>query len=116
QFARRAMDRTVVTAVGAGLLAADIILGGPVEMAGIERVARRGGDGFGHRLRFQRFLPAGLEIGGHALAATLAPETALLIAAEADGGVELVGAVDPDHAGLEPGRDIEGEIDVLAPQ
>ena len=37
------------------------------------------------------------------------------VAAEAAGGVEHVGAVDPDDAGLDLRRDVEREVDVLAP-
>ena len=51
----------------------------------------------------------------HAFAAALAAEAALAIAAEAAGGVEHVGAVDPDDAGLELRRDMQREVDVLAP-
>jgi hypothetical protein len=58
---------------------------------------------------------AGFRIGGHAFAPALAAEAGFLVAAEADGGVEVVGRVDPDDAGLEFRRDIEGEVDVLAP-
>ena len=45
----------------------------------------------------------------------LAPEAALAVAAEAAGGVEQVGAVDPHHAGLDLRRHIEREVDALAP-
>jgi hypothetical protein len=33
-------------------------------------------------------------------ATTLAAEAGFLVAAEADGGVEIIGPVDPDHAGI----------------
>src|SRR3546814_2140209 len=59
--------------------------------------------------------PAWLQVGAHAFAAAFAAEAGFLVAAEADGGVEIVGAVDPDHAGLDLGRNVEGKIDVLAP-
>jgi hypothetical protein len=49
----------------------------------------------------------------HAFLAALAAEAALLVAAEADGRVEIVGGVDPHHAGLDLRRDVEREVDVL---
>ena len=99
------------------LLAADIQLGGAVD-AGRRRRRRPArrcslaaspasalrGFGASHRLQIFR----------HALAAALAAEAAFAIAAEAGGGVEQVGAIDPDHAGLDARGDFERAIDVLA--
>ena len=50
-----------------------------------------------------------------ALAAALAAEAALAIAAEARSGVEQVGRIDPDDARLDAGRDFERAVDVLRP-
>ena len=62
---------------------------------------------FGARRRRQIF--------GQALAPALAAEAALAIAAEAGGGVEQVGRIDPDDAGLDARGDFERAVDVLAP-
>src|SRR5208337_2021925 len=63
-------------------------------------------------LACRRFGDAVLE---QAFAAALAAEAALAIAAEARGGVEHVGRIDPDDASLDPGRDFERAIDVFGP-
>src|SRR5690242_20597702 len=47
--------------------------------------------------------------------AALPPEPRLAIPAEPGGRVEEIRRVDPDHAGLDLGRDVEREIDVLGP-
>ena len=115
------MDGARIAAVGAGLLAADIHLGGAgrCRIGCIERVAapwRVCSDAFSTcAAGFSSFSQARLQVGAHAFAAALAAEAGFLVAAEADGGVEIVGAVDPDDAGLDLGRDVEREIDVLAP-
>ena len=78
-----------ITGIGPRLLAADIELGRPVDAAGLMPV---GGVGqLKGRCGFELFLPGRLQIRAHAFAAALAPETGFAIAAEADGGVELVG-------------------------
>ncbi len=115
QLACRIEHGAGIAAVGAGLLAADIHLGGLVEMGFVERIGGLGLSCLGSRTRLEVLLPSRLEIGGHAFAATFTAEAALLVATKADRGIEIVGAVDPDHTGLELGRDIEGQIDVLAP-
>jgi hypothetical protein len=50
-----------------------------------------------------------------AFAPAFAAEAAFAVAAEAAGGVELVGAVDPHHAGLQARGHIQREADRLAP-
>src|SRR4051794_626990 len=40
---------------------------------------------------------------------------AFSVAAEAAGGIEDIGAVDPERPGLDLGRDVQSEIDVLGP-
>src|SRR5690606_39710817 len=55
------------------------------------------------------------EVFAHPLAAALAAEPAFAVAAETGTRVEDVGAVDPDHAGLDLRGDIEREADVLRP-
>ena len=52
---------------------------------------------------------------GQAFAPALAAEAAFAVAAEAGGGVEHVGRIDPDDASLDAGRDLKRAIDVLRP-
>src|SRR5690606_40849394 len=94
----RAEHGAAITAVGAGLLAADKHLGGLVEVVAVERVRRSGGGRYRRRRHggLQGLFPFRLEVGAHPLAATFAAEAGFLVAAEADGRVEIVGAVDPD--------------------
>src|SRR5690606_25118496 len=114
-----AVDGAGIAGIGAGLLAADVHLGGAVDafgkVYGAGRLRRRLG-----RLEhlvggLQFLLPRALQIDAHAFAAAFAAEAGFLVAAEADRGIEVVGAVDPDDAGLDLGRDVEGDVDVLAP-
>src|SRR4051794_7256667 len=47
--------------------------------------------------------------------AALTPEAALAVAAKASRRIEHVGRVDPDNASLDLARDIERQVDILAP-
>jgi len=117
-------DQAEVTALGADhrqrmaavrprLLAADVHLRRAVDgIAG--RRSGGGRRGLGLQRRHLR-LVGRLQVFEQALAAAFAAEAGLAVAAEADGGVELVAAVDPDHAGLQRRRHVERRVDVLAP-
>src|SRR5690606_16482608 len=115
-FAREATTRIGdwegIVSVGPHLLAADIELRRPVDRVG-EGAGGNGGcegcDGLAARM-FRR-----LQIFAHAFRAAFAPEAAFAIAAETAGGVEHVGAVDPDDAGLEARGRFQCPVDVLAP-
>ena len=63
----------------------------------------------------QRVQPLGRQVFEHALASAFASVARFAIAAEAAGGVELVGAVDPDHSGFDLRGEVERDVDVLAP-
>src|ERR1700682_2023906 len=65
--------------------------------------------------RWRVLKPCRLEIFEKPLAATLASITALAITPEAAGGIEKICAVDPNHAGFELRRNVQGNIDALAP-
>ena len=113
-------NRVAVAGVGPRLLAADIELGGAVEAAGAVRPTERARARRSRRAGLGR--DSGLPVGvvgdavlGQALAPALAAEAAFAIAAEAGGGVEQVGRIDPDDAGLDARRDLERAIDVLGP-
>jgi hypothetical protein len=56
-----------------------------------------------------------LQVLVHPLATTLSPEATFTVAAESGGGIEQIRAVDPHHARLDLRRDVEREIDALAP-
>src|SRR5690606_27579428 len=125
-LALRPQHRVAVVAVRSLLLAADVELGGAVDgrAAGggapaVLRVAQQLGSGglsqVVHGVLPEARLEGGPEVLEHALVPALAAEAALPVAAEAGGGVELVGRVDPHHAGLELRCDVEGEVDVLGP-
>src|SRR6185295_15922233 len=112
-----------VLAVRAALLAADVHLGGAVD----RRQHRRSAVIFRvllvlavlvvpFRPRLSGLnLPPWLQVLPEPFLAALAAEAALAVAAEAGGGVEEVGAVDPYRAGLDLGRQVESEVDVLGP-
>src|SRR5690606_12623158 len=93
QLAGRVEYGARIAAIGSRLLAADIHLGGLVEMARIERVAGSGLHRFGNRHRFELFLPGWLEIGTHALAATFAAIAGFLVSTKAHGRIEIIGSV-----------------------
>src|SRR5437762_14071109 len=59
--------------------------------------------------------PDGLEVFAKPLPPALTSVTALAVAAETAGGVEKICAVDPNHAGLELRRNMQCNIDALAP-
>src|SRR5690606_34023505 len=92
-----------IIAVGPHLLAADekfwrTVDEGVATVAALEYAARCIVGFEQAALRFSR-----RQIFVHALAAAFATEAALAVAAEAAGGVEHVGAVDPDDPSLELG-------------
>ena len=110
------VDGVGIVAVGADLLAADKEFGRAVDKGAVAGLLRACAAGEGPRLnRGGLFGGCGRQIFQHALAAALAPEPALAKAAETAGGVEEIGAVDPDHACLELWGNMEGEIDVFRP-
>src|SRR5690606_4798634 len=111
EFAFGAVDGLGVAGVRAGLFAADVHLGGAVEGVDLGGAGSRwGGGGF----QGGGFC-GGFEVGHQALPPAFAPEAGFADTAEACGGVEEVGGVDPDDSGLEFGGDVEGEVDVLGP-
>ena len=57
----------------------------------------------------------GFEVIETAFAPPFATKTAFLLSAESDRGIQLVGSVDPNHAGLQMGGDLKRLIDGLAP-
>src|SRR5439155_4762843 len=65
----------------------------------------------------QRFLsfPGRAYIFVEAFFAAFTTVAAFAVAAKAAGGIEQVGAVDPDAASLQFGGNIEGKVDVFAP-
>ena len=62
-----------------------------------------------------RLEPRWLQIFQQAFPAALAAVAAFAIAAESAGGVEQVGAIDPDHAGFDLRRNVQRNVDALAP-
>ncbi len=105
------------TGIGPRLLAADIELGGAVDRiaVGRRRAAGQRVQGRLDRLGRLRRRRRRFEVFGQSFAPALAAEAALAIAAEAGGGVEQVGRIDPHHAGLDLRGDFERAIDVLGP-
>ena len=111
-------NRVAVAGIGARLLAADEKLGGAigtgVELSGRSnarggvKTRRTGCGGLGLRL-------VGDAVLGQTFTAALAAEAAFAIAAEARGGVEHVGRIDPDDASLDAGGYLKRAIDVLRP-
>src|SRR5712671_6599635 len=65
--------------------------------------------------RWRVLKPCRLEIFEKPLASTLASITALAITPETAGGIEKICAVNPNYAGFELGRNVQGNIDALAP-
>ena len=117
-------NATRVPLVGADLLAADEQFGRPVDGGNGDW-----GMGSGLLCRLHRHrdaagvpfpsphssFPVRFEVLPHPLPAALAAEPGFAVAAEAGGRIEQVGAVDPHHARLDLGRDVEREVDVLGP-
>ena len=103
-------------AIGPRLLAADIHFRRPVDarQPPAPGPARRSSARPCRRGR-RRAAGRRAEIFGQPLAPALAAKAALAIAAEAGAGVEQVGRVDPDHAGLELRGDLKRAVEVLGP-
>ena len=113
QVAFGAVDGFGIAAVGAGLFATDEHLGGAVDARRCRTfvVAFKGHNWF---QRVQR--ACGFGVGHQALDATFAAKAAFAHAAEGGGGVEHIGAIDPDHACNQFRCDIEGKVHVLSPE
>src|SRR5882762_7632916 len=114
----RATHFDAVTRIGPRLFAADVELHGAVDRGSREIVAllRR----LIHRERrwmnrWRVLKPCRLEIFEQPLAPTLASITALAITPETAGGVEKICAVNPNYAGFELRRNVQGNIDAFAP-
>ena len=111
--ARGVEHRAAVPSVGTDLLAADEQLGRAIDRR--DPVAARG------RTGARRLGPLGRRDGAPAyvfvesLPATLTPVAALAEAAKARRGVEQVGAVDPHDTRFDLTRDIERQVQVVAP-
>ena len=101
-----------VAAIGAGLCAADIELGGAVD--GIGRARRRRACGGRNLSRGNGRIEG--QIFDQAFAPAFSAEARFLHAAETAGRVEGIRAIHPDHAGLELGRDFERQANRFAPQ
>ena len=115
-----AQHRIAVTAVRTRLLAADIVLHRAVDCAADcdLRSAIRRRRRLECRLRFcqrQPLFPIGRQIFIQSLAAAFTAKTAFAVTAESGAGIEQVGRIDPDDAGLDTRGHIECEIDVLRP-
>ena len=110
QCAVLAIDVAGIAAIGPGLPAADIEFRRSIQRVGRFVPARVGRDGF------QGFGGAiGPGVGQQAFPAAFASEPAFTYPSEPGGGIEQVGGVDPDHARGQFRGDVEGEVDVLAP-
>ena len=110
QIAGLAPDRCGIAAVGAALLAADIKLGCPVD-----RVRWRAAAGKGRDL-FQRFLRGfRTGIGRQPFPAAFAAKAAFAHTAKARRRIHHIGAIHPDDARYQLGRDIQREVDILGP-
>src|SRR3984885_15704004 len=94
-------DQARVAAVRPGLLAADALFGGAVDWIGHASLPRdESRRGQAHRTLIEPFALC-FEIFVQPEQATFAAKAGLLVAAERAGCIELVGAVDPHHAGLD---------------
>ncbi len=75
----------------------------------------RAGGPSGRIVHRRRRLPRRPDVLPEPFPPPFAPEPALAVPTEAGCRVELVGAVDPDGAGLDLCGNVQGEVDVLAP-
>src|SRR6266542_2636785 len=66
-------------------------------------------------VRRSSFVVRRLEVLVQPFLAALTPKAALAVAAKAGRRIEHVGRVDPDYASLDLARDIERQVDILAP-
>ena len=111
QFAACRPDGFRIAAVGPGLLAADVKLGGAVQIRNF-RVARGGNCRYG----FQRFRRADrFEIGQKPFPAAFAAKARLAHTAKAGCGIEEVGRIHPDDACLQLRRHIQRKVHILGP-
>src|SRR5208282_1023953 len=102
------------------LLASDIELHGAVDIiiiGGGDRLflVVRNWRWFRGRQSGRALEPCGFQIFQQAFLATLAAVSAFAVAAEAAGSVEQVGAIYPDDAGFELRRNVQRNVDALAP-
>jgi hypothetical protein len=103
-----------IASIGPGLLAADVELGGTVDITGGDKVAVRFG---GRRLNDRLGLgqPFRLAISRQPLTTAFTAKAGLLVAAEADAGIEQIGGVDPDHAAFQLRRDVQRQAQRFGP-
>src|SRR4029077_6546994 len=113
-------DFHAVAGIRSRLLAPDVKFYGAVNIKGRSRGLRfivrsfRWGRLRGRQCR-PALKPGWFQIFQQAFPAALAAVSALTVTAKAAGGVKQVSAIHPDHAGFELRRNVERNIDALAP-
>ena len=108
--ARGVEQSSGISAIGSGLLAANIQLGRTVQT---KRRARIAGERRHRHKDWQ--LSRGFGIASQPLPAAFAAKTAFTDTAKAGSGIKHIGPIDPDHPSNQLWCNIQGQIDVFAP-